>query len=56
MALDHITEQRLEVLMMRLVFVNFLTLITAADDMIERTGTVHARTSGHDGFSTQKFI
>jgi hypothetical protein len=35
-------------------FADLLLLIAAADDMIERTGKVHARASGHDGFLTRK--
>jgi hypothetical protein len=50
MALDHFAEQRLELLIIRVVFVNFLPLIAAADDMLERTGKVHSRASGHDRF------
>ena len=56
MALDHLAEQCLEPLIIRVVFVNLLPLIAAADDMIERTGKVHARASGHDGFLSQKIF
>src|SRR4029077_19733355 len=57
MALDHLAEQCLEPLIIRVVFVNLLPLIAAADDMIERTGKVHARTCPvSPAFFTQRSV
>ena len=52
MTLDHLAKQRLEPLVIGVVFVNLLSLIAAANNMIERTGKVHARASGHHKFLT----
>ena len=50
MALDHFAEQRFETAIIRGVLKNLLPLIAAADDVIERTGEVNARVSGHNRF------
>lgn len=56
MRLDHLAEQCLEPLVIGGVFVNLLSLIAAANNMIERTGKVHAGASGHQRFLTQKMV
>ena len=55
MSLDHFAEQRFEPPRRPGLSVNFLPLIATADDMIERTGKVHARASGHDRISHRKY-
>jgi hypothetical protein len=54
MTLGQFTEKHLEAPLVHVVLANLLALVTLADDVVERSGKVHARASWQDGFLAEE--